>query len=257
MDLSESNICGFRSTSHPVTDLSSKNWTDSAVNCHLPLDADVGSYYDNSTRAWVKSADHTNLFYCGLQADGAQHLPTQTQSWVDHYGNGLYFTSQSAAPSCVDGADSTKCHYGAGETIDTTRDYDVRVTFDWNPKGYLNGFTTTLSQGSNSLTISRQTSPNAANVPSAGGFPLDGRVALLVQVSKSQLFVRDGSFLIVFFAALDIIAYELACRSPPHSTETPTHNSLAKPIMTTAQVRPANTSTENRDFHLWMMPRSR
>lgn len=186
MDLSESNICGFRSTSHPVTDLSSKNWTDSAVNCHLPLDADVGSYYDNSTRAWVKSADHTNLFYCGLQADGAQHLPTQTQSWVDHYGNGLYFTSQSAAPSCVDGADSTKCHYGAGETIDTTRDYDVRVTFDWNPKGYLNGFTTTLSQGSNSLTISRQTSPNAANVPSAGGFPLDGRVALLVQLWTSS-----------------------------------------------------------------------
>jgi hypothetical protein len=186
MDLSESNICGFRSTSHPVTDLSAKNWTDSAVNCHLPLAEDVGSYYDNASRSWIQSADHTNLFYCGLQFDGAQHLPSQTQSWVDHYGNGLYFTSPSAVPSCVDGADSTKCQYGAGEAIDTTRDYDVRVSFDWNSNGYLDAFTTTLTQGSYSVTIDRQTSPNAANVPSPGGFPRDGRVALLVQVCSAQ-----------------------------------------------------------------------
>jgi hypothetical protein len=188
MDLSESNICGFRSTSHPVTDLNFKNWTDAAVNCHLPLSEDVGSYYDNTSGTWIKSADHTNLFYCGLQAATAQHAPGQTQSWVDHFGNGLYFTSAAANPSCVDGASSTACKYGAGEAIDTTRDYDVHVTFDWNRNGYLDGFTTTLSQGTTSVTIPRQTSPNAASVPSSGGFPSDGRVALLVQVPHVAVF---------------------------------------------------------------------
>jgi hypothetical protein len=125
MDLAESNICGFRSTSHPVVDLSSRNWTSTAVNCHLPLAEDVGSYYDADTRTWVKSADHTNLFYCGLQATSSQNLTAQTQSWVDHYGNAVLFSSSSAFPSCVDGSDNTRCRYGSGEMIDTSRDYDV------------------------------------------------------------------------------------------------------------------------------------
>jgi hypothetical protein len=183
MDLAESNICGFRSTSHPVTDLNARNWTGSAVNCHLPLAADVGSYYDNVSRAWIKSSDHTNLMYCGLQAGGAQ--TGSAQSWVDHYGNGLFFSSVSSLPSCMDGADYSLCHYGSGESIDTTQDYSVHVTFDWSSQGYLNAFTTTLSQASNNLTITRKTAPNAANVPVLGAFPANGHIALLVQLWTS------------------------------------------------------------------------
>jgi hypothetical protein len=225
MDFAESNICGYRSTSHPVTDLGANNWTAAAVNCHLPLADDVGSYYDNATQTWVKSADHTNLFYCGAQSAGAQNASTGSQSWVDHYGNGLFFTSASAFPSCIDGSDSTSCRYGSGEMIDTQRDYDVRVTFDWNPEGFLNGFATTLSQAANNVTITRKTSPNAAGVPSLGGFPLDGNVALLVQVSGMNLisrnlqlhcFVVRIAFLMLHpsrrLKAVDVTRHELASR---------------------------------------------
>jgi hypothetical protein len=66
--------------------------------------------------------------------------------------------------------------------IDSSRDYNVHVTFDWNPDGYLNAFTTVLSQNQQTLMISRETAPNAANVSLLGGFPLDGRIALLAQV---------------------------------------------------------------------------
>jgi hypothetical protein len=85
--------------------------------------------------------------------------------------------------------------------IDTQRDYDVHVAFDWNPEGFLNGFTTTLSQAANNVTIARKTSPNAAGVPSPGGFPLDGNVAMLVQVS-SMIELREMSNCIVLLCEL-------------------------------------------------------
>ena len=59
------------------------------------------------------------------------------------------------------------------------------MTFDWSSQGYLNAFTTTLSQASNNLTITRTTSPNAANVPMRGAFPANGHIALLVQLWTS------------------------------------------------------------------------
>jgi len=187
MDLGESNLCGFRSTSHPVTDLNANDWTSDAVNCHLPLAKDAGSWYNASSSTWVKNQDYTNLFYCGLTVPGAQRSGSPpTQTWVDHFGNALFFNSASALPACASGAPNTKCDYGAGSTINTKLDYDVHVSFDWSPEGYLKGFSTTLTQGSNTVTIPRQSSPNQANVPMKGGFPLDGRVALLVQLWTSQ-----------------------------------------------------------------------
>ena len=46
--------------------------------------------------------------------------------------------------------------------INTKLDYDVRVTFDWSTDGYLKGFSTTLTQGANTVTIPRQSTPNQA-----------------------------------------------------------------------------------------------
>ena len=187
MDLGESNLCGFRSTSHPVTDLNGNEWTANAVNCHLPLAADAGSWYNASSGTWVKSQDYTNLFYCGLTMPGAQRLGSPpAQTWVDHFGNALYFSSASALPECAGGAPNTKCNYGSGEAIDTKLDYDVNVKFDWSADGYLKGFSTTLTQGSTTVTIPRQSTPNQADVPIHGGFSDDGRVAILVQLWTSK-----------------------------------------------------------------------
>ena len=172
MDLGESNACGFRSTSHPVTDLSpGHNWRSDAVNCFVPPGAE----------------QETNLFYCGLGIDGAQSVgPAPAQTWVDHYGNALMFTSAAAHPPCSSGAlDSTlQCTYGGGQTIDTNFDFDVRVKFHFD--GYLRGFTTTLRQGVNAVELTRQTSPNSASVPAQNGFPDTGRMALLVQLWMSS-----------------------------------------------------------------------
>lgn len=186
MDLGESNLCGFRSTSHPVTDLNANDWTSDAVNCHLPLAEDVGSWYNASSSTWVKSQDYTNLFYCGLGTKNGQKVTSHPkQTWVDHFGNALYLTSENALPGCSKASD-TKCVYGSGEAIDTKLDYDVHVSFDWSDEGYLKGFSTTLTQGSNTVTLPRQSTPNQAEVPIKGGFPEDGRVALLVQLWTSK-----------------------------------------------------------------------
>ena len=187
MDLGEANLCGFRSTSHPVTDLNGNDWTADAVNCHLPLAEDVGSWYNASSSTWVKDQDMTNLFYCGLTKPGAGKLGSPPkQTWVDHFGNALYYSSNSALPGCAKSAD-TKCEYGAGETIDTRLDYDVHVSFDWSDDGkYLKGFATTLTQGSKTVTLPRKSTPNHAEVPIKGGFSADGKVALLVQLWTSK-----------------------------------------------------------------------
>ena len=192
MDLGESNMCGFRSTSHPVTDLSGDGWRADAVNCHLPLASEVGSWYNQTSGERVPSADYTNLFYCGLGKKTAQKIgPTgQRQSWVDHFGNALYLASDLVDPGCSAARD-TKCNYGVdlavAGSINTRDDYDVRVSFDWDSTdGYLKGFTTTLTQGATTVTLPRVSTPNQADVPIEGGFPADGRVALLVQLWTSQ-----------------------------------------------------------------------
>jgi hypothetical protein len=187
MDLGESNLCGFRATSHPVTDLNGDGWRKDAVNCHLPLAAEVGSWLNKTSGAPVADADYTNLYYCGLGKPTAQKIDDghPKQTWVDHFGNALYMTSDDAVPGCS-GASDTKCGYGPGKTIDTTKDYDVKVMFDWDSAdGHLKGFNTTLTQGANTVTLPRITSPNAAEVPIQGGMG-DGRVALLVQLWTSQ-----------------------------------------------------------------------
>ena len=197
MDLGESNVCGFRSTSHPVTDLQATEWTSEAVNCHLPLAAEVGSWYNKTSGARVPNADYTNLFYCGLGKKTAQKIEAShpKQTWVDHFGNALYLTSEEASPGCSKAGD-TKCTYGfdlaGADSINTSDDYDVRVSFDWDgTEGYLKGFTTTLTQpnaqgGVTTVTLPRVSTPNQAEVPIKGGFPADGRVALLVQLWTSQ-----------------------------------------------------------------------
>ena len=186
MDLGESNRCGFRSTSHPVTDLNANDWTSDAVNCHLPLAAEVGAF--NGTA----NADYTNLFYCGLGKPTAQKFEDShpKQTWVDHFGNALYLTSEDASPGCSAASD-TKCSYGYNladkQSINTANDYDVHISFDWDgANGYLKGFTTTLTQGTTTVTLPRVTTPNPAEVPIKGGFSADGRVALLVQLWTSQ-----------------------------------------------------------------------
>ena len=169
MDLGEANYCGFRSTSHPVTDLNGHDWRAGAVNCYVPPGA----------------GQDANLFYCGLGIDGAQSSASPpTQTWVDHYGNALWFTSAAAHPPCSGTPDNTLCTYGGGQTIDTNHDVDVRIKFHFD--GYLRGFTTTLRQGSKTIELTRQTSPNPASVPMLHGFPDSGRVALLVQLWVSS-----------------------------------------------------------------------
>lgn len=172
MDMGEANACGFRSTSHPVTDLNpGHRWRTDAVNCYVPMGAD----------------QETNLFYCGLGIDGAQGIGTASaQTWVDHYGNALMFTSAAAHPPCAAGApnDTLQCSYGVGQTIDTDRDVDVHVKFHFD--GQLRGFTTTLRQGSNIVALTRKTSPNFFSVPVESGFPDTGRMALLVQLWYSR-----------------------------------------------------------------------
>ena len=173
MDLGESNACGFRSTSHPVTDLNpGHDWKSHAVNCFVPPGEE----------------QEANLFYCGLGVDGAQSdqpAPAQ-QTWVDHYGNAVMFTSAAAHLPCSGaGPDSAlDCRYGGGQTIDTDHDFDVHIKFDFN--GHLRGFTTTLRQGSNVVELTRRTTPNSASVPVEGGFPGTGRMALLVQLWRSS-----------------------------------------------------------------------
>jgi len=185
MDLGEANRCGLRSTSHPVTDLNANKWNGNAVNCHLPLAKEAGRYVDPTTKQTKQDPDYTNLFYCGVTVDGAQGAGRQT--WVDHFGNALYFSSSSALPACVGGAPNTNCLYGAGAPgINTLLDYDVHVSFDWSTDGYLKGFATTLTQGSKTVTLPRITTPNSASVPMLDGFPEDGRVAILVQLWTSQ-----------------------------------------------------------------------
>lgn len=172
MDFGEANACGFRSTSHPVTDLNpGHDWRSNAVNCYVPLGTKM----------------ETNLFYCGLGIDGAQSTgAAPAQTWVDHYGNALMFTSASAHPPCAAGAPDSalQCSYGIGESINTDRDVDVRVRFHFD--GHLRGFTTTLRQGSNIVELERQTSPNSFSVPVDNGFPDSGRMALLVQLWMSR-----------------------------------------------------------------------
>ena len=62
----------------------------------------------------------------------------------------------------------------------------MNVKFDWSADGYLKGFSTTLTQGSTTVTIPRQSTPNQADVPIHGGFSDDGRVAILVQLWTSK-----------------------------------------------------------------------
>ena len=187
MDLGESNLCGFRSTSHPVTDLNGDGWNADAVNCHLPLAAEVGSWYNETSGESVPDADYTNLFYCGLGKPTAQKMEDghPKQTWVDHFGNALSMTSEDALPGCSEETD-TNCVYGSAKTIDTTQDYDVHVSFVWDSQdASLTSFTTTLTQGANIVMLPRITTPNAAEVPIAGGMG-DGRVALLVQLWTSE-----------------------------------------------------------------------
>ena len=91
----------------------------------------------------------------------------------------------SALPGCAKASD-TRCVYGSGLLIDTRLDYDVHVSFDWSPEGFLSGFSTTLTQGANTVTLPRQATPNQAEVPIKGGFPEDAKVALLVQLWTSK-----------------------------------------------------------------------
>ena len=158
----------------------------------LPLAAEVGSWYNKTSGTSVPNADFTNLFYCGLGKATAQRMEDShpKQTWVDHFGNALYMASEDAVPGCSKASD-TKCTYGfdvaGAETINTKDDYDVRVTFDWDSAdGYLKGFSTTLTQGATTVTLPRVSTPNQAEVPIKGGFPADGRVALLVQLWTSQ-----------------------------------------------------------------------
>ena len=221
MDLGEANRCGLRTTSHPTTDIgrgTAEPWTAGAVNCYFPLAEDVGMYKDKdgnwsistSTRTrpppapgndaapeltlvrvfwWraARDADHTNLVYCGFGKTGAIDFETKKQSWVDHFGNAAYMTSSEAVPGC-DSAPFTVCKYGAGSqySIDTSRPYDVNVSFGWDSAAkVLNDFTVTLTQEAHSVTIKRPVSNNPANVPLAGGFGADGKMGLLAQLWTS------------------------------------------------------------------------
>ena len=74
MDLGESNLCGFRATSHPVTDLNGDGWRKDAVGYHLPLAAEVGDWLNKTSNAPVADADYTNLYYCGLGEPTAQKI---------------------------------------------------------------------------------------------------------------------------------------------------------------------------------------
>ncbi|KAL7533835.1 hypothetical protein ACHAWF_004635 [Thalassiosira exigua] len=132
----------------------------------------------------------TNLYYCGLQVPGARRagspgIPPK-QTWVDTWGNALSFSSAGANPNCVEN-ESTSCEYGpSGAVIDTEHEVNVTVRFDWNDDGgFLEAFSTTLTQGSQAVTLTRNTTGNAWHVPVDGGFPSDGKMALLLQLWTS------------------------------------------------------------------------
>ena len=189
MDLGEANRCGLRTTSHPVTDIMHPEapWEGKAVNCFFPLAEDV-AMYKNAAGSWVKDADHTNLVYCGLGTTAdASNYTTKTQSWVDHFGNALYATSAKAVPGC--GGSFTACDYGPGSsyTIDTTRPYNVTVTFDWNGATQtLDSFKVNMTQGAGrTVTLTRPVGNNPASVNPVGGFGKDGKMGLLAQLWTS------------------------------------------------------------------------
>jgi len=204
MDLGEANRCGLRTTSHPVTDIlhPTTPWEGKAVNCFFPLAEDVASYKADDG-SWKQDADRTNLVYCGMGTTAdAINLTSKTQSWVDHFGNALYATSKEAVPGCGSalGADHspwkghsaasfTACDYGPGSayTIDTTRPYEVTVTFDWNAAtSSLNSFKVNMTQGAgHTVTLTRPVGSNPAGVNPLGGFGKDGKMGLLAQLWTS------------------------------------------------------------------------
>ena len=190
MDLAESNRCSFKTTSHPVTDLNTnlkcaEPWVNDAVNCFFPPAAYVGKYYDDATGTWVSDADRTNLLYCGFGVPNA--ITERVQSWVDRWGNAQDFTSAAAAGSgwqrCTEGA-TMSCSYGPSLSIDTSRPYDVKVSFAWDDDHLVN-FTTTLTQAERSFVLTQEPAPNAFHAPVLGGFPKDGRMGLLAQLWSS------------------------------------------------------------------------
>ena len=137
--------------------------------------------------AAARDADHTNLVYCGFGKAGAINFETKKQSWVDHFGNAAYMTSSAAVPGC-DSAPYTSCKYGPGAeySIDTSRPYDVNVSFGWDAAAKtLNEFTVTLHQDAHAITMKRPVSNNPATVPLAGGFGADGKMGLLAQLWTS------------------------------------------------------------------------
>ena len=196
--------CGLRTTSHPVTDIvhPATPWEGKAVNCFFPLAEDVASYKAEDG-SWVQDADRTNLLYCGMgMTADAVNLTSKTQSWVDHFGNALYATSKEAVPGCGStlGAERsfwkghsassfTACDYGPGSayTIDTSRPYQVTVTFDWNDATHtLNSFKVNMTQGAGkSVTLTRPVGNNPAGVNPTGGFGKDGKMGLLAQLWTS------------------------------------------------------------------------
>jgi len=195
MDLGEANRCGLRTTSHPVTDIIHPEapWEGKAVNCFFPLAEDV-AMYKNEAGTWVKDADHTNLVYCGLGTTAnAINYTTKTQSWVDHFGNAMYATSKKAVSSCSTAPGSptsfASCDYGPGSDyiIDTSKPYQVEVTFDWNDaKQTLDSFKFFLTQGAgHTIMYSRYVGNNPAGVNPVGGFGKDGKMGLLAQLWTS------------------------------------------------------------------------
>ena len=209
MDLGESNVCGFRTTSHPVVDLNAaadvkKSWTNNPVTCSFPVAAHIGRYHDGS--AWKTNYDKSNLLFCAYGVPGA--ITNRTQSWCDHYGNAVYHTSaaahggnvwsdhvaswelsqglQNANPtrSCT-GDSTTLCSYGpAPSHIDSTKPYNVQVSFNWEDDKLIS-FTSTLSQYGKESSITRSTSKNPANVDVSNAFPADGKMGLLAQLWSS------------------------------------------------------------------------
>ncbi|KAL7540611.1 hypothetical protein ACHAWF_006732 [Thalassiosira exigua] len=178
--LAKANACGFRSAAYPVTDLTrssiANSWKNNAVQCFLPLPGDYGKVWNNTKHMWIQDVEATNLYYCGLQVQSAQKGGTYPpkQSWVDLKGR--YVT-----------CNYNKGYGTSGTHIDTTKAYNVTVRFDWNKDGnYLEGFSTNLTQGQhNWVFLPKKMTGSGSKVPINGGFPKDGKMALLLEVTDS------------------------------------------------------------------------
>lgn len=220
MDLGEANRCGLRSTSHPVIDLNDRAWAGDAVNCFFP--SAQAQPLANVSGAMTRDmfGDSTSLVFCGIGKGRAIDAASKTQSWVDHFGNGLVATSDNATQNTCSqlqglasgndayqgvqlgaeaqailqgsalGPTSVNCHYGPGTEYDinTNYPYSVKTTFAWNQTTHtLDSFTTTLTQEGRSITMTQHVDDNPAHVTPPNIWSNDGKMGLL-----AQLWTSDG-----------------------------------------------------------------